>query len=73
MTVRTIRPAWRSYWKLWLLSWLVIPLFWHDTLLGVMVLADSLGKVAFNWEVSDLLKTAAGQASSHLEIGRAHV
>ena len=27
MTVRTIRPAWRSYWKLWLLAWLVIPLF----------------------------------------------
>ena len=27
MTARTIRPAWRSYWKLWLLAWLVIPLF----------------------------------------------
>mgnify|MGYP000877104094 CR=1 FL=1 len=51
-------------------AWLVIPLFWHDTLLGVMVLADSLGKVAFNWEVSDLLKTAAGQASSHLAQAR---
>lgn len=51
-------------------AWLVIPLFWHDNLLGVMVLADSLGKVAFDWEVSDLLKTAARQASAHLAQAR---
>lgn len=52
-------------------AWLVIPLFWHDSLLGIMVLADSLGMVAFDWEVSDLLKTAAGQAAAHLAQARA--
>ena len=52
-------------------AWLVIPLFWHESLLGVMVLADSLGKVAFDWEVSDLLKTAARQATAHLAQARA--
>jgi putative PEP-CTERM system histidine kinase len=52
-------------------AWLVIPLFWHENLLGVMVLADSLGKVAFDWEVSDLLKTAARQATAHLAQARA--
>ena len=52
-------------------AWLVIPLFWHESLLGVMVLADSLGKVAFDWEVSDLLKTAARQAAAHLAQARA--
>jgi len=52
-------------------AWLVIPLFWHDSLLGIMVLADSLGMVAFDWEVSDLLKTAAGQATAHLAQARA--
>ncbi len=52
-------------------AWLVIPLFWHEKLIGVMVLADSLGKVTFDWEVSDLLKTAARQASAHLAQARA--
>ncbi len=52
-------------------AWLVIPLFWHDSLLGIMVLADSLGMVSFDWEVSDLLKTAAGQATAHLAQARA--
>lgn len=52
-------------------AWLVIPLFWHESLLGIMVLADSLGKVAFDWEVSDLLKTAARQATAHLAQARA--
>lgn len=51
-------------------AWLVIPLFWHEALIGVMVLADSLGKVTFDWEVSDLLKTAARQASAHITQAR---
>ncbi len=51
--------------------WLVIPLFWHDKLLGFMVLARSLGKATFNWEMSDLLKTAARQAAAHLVQARA--
>ncbi len=52
-------------------TWLVVPLFWHDVLLGVMVLADSLGKIKFDWEISDLLKTAARQAAAHLAQARA--
>jgi putative PEP-CTERM system histidine kinase len=47
-------------------AWLVIPLLWHEHMLGFMVLGPSLGKVTFNWEVSDLLKTAARQATAHL-------
>ncbi len=47
-------------------AWLAIPLLWHDRMLGFMVLGPSLGKVSFNWEVSDLLKTAARQATAHL-------
>lgn len=47
-------------------AWLLIPMLWHDRLLGFMVLEHSLGKVHFDWEVSDLLKTAARQASTNL-------
>ncbi|MEW6678160.1 MAG: XrtA/PEP-CTERM system histidine kinase PrsK [Pseudomonadota bacterium] len=47
-------------------AWLTVPLLWHERMLGFMVLAPSLGKVGFNWEVSDLLKTAARQAAAHL-------
>ena len=54
----------------WLLSipraWLIVPLFLHERLLGFMVLAHSRSHVSFNWEISDLLKTAAGQAASYL-------
>ncbi len=51
--------------------WLVIPLLWHEQLMGFMVLAQSLGKATFNWEMSDLLKTAARQATAHLAQARA--
>jgi putative PEP-CTERM system histidine kinase len=51
--------------------WLVVPLLWHEKLLGFMVLAQSLGKATFNWEMSDLLKTAARQATAHLAQARA--
>lgn len=51
--------------------WLVIPLLWHEQLMGFMVLAQSLGKATFNWEMSDLLKTAARQAAAHLAQARA--
>jgi len=47
-------------------AWLVVPLILHDRLLGFMVLARSLGQISFNWEVSDLLKTAARQAATNL-------
>lgn len=47
-------------------AWLIVPLILHERLLGFMVLERSLGQVGFNWEVSDLLKTAARQAASNL-------
>jgi putative PEP-CTERM system histidine kinase len=52
-------------------AWLVAPLLLHDDLLGFVVLKHSLGKVSFNWEVSDLLKVAARQAAAHLAQMRA--
>ena len=36
-----------------------------------MVLADSRGSIVFDWEISDLLKTAARQATAHLAQARA--
>lgn len=51
--------------------WLVVPLLWHDRLLGFTALGQSLGKAGFNWEMSDLLKTAARQAAAHLAQARA--
>ena len=52
-------------------AWLFIPLLQHDEMLGFIVLKPSLGKVSFNWEVSDLLKVAARQAATHLAQMRA--
>lgn len=52
-------------------AWLVVPLMLHDELLGFVVLKHSLGKVSFNWEISDLLKVAARQAAAHLAQMRA--
>lgn len=52
-------------------AWLVIPLMLHEELLGFVVLKHSLGKVTFNWEVSDLLKVTARQAAAHLAQMRA--
>lgn len=48
-------------------AWLVVPLMLNDSLLGFIVLAHSPAhKKYYNWEDSDLLKTAARQAASHL-------
>jgi putative PEP-CTERM system histidine kinase len=47
-------------------AWLVIPLMQHDDMLGFIVLKPSLVKISFNWEVGDLLKVAARQATTHL-------
>ena len=52
-------------------AWLVVPLALHDELLGFVVLKHSLGKVVFNWEVSDLIKVAARQAAAQLAQMRA--
>jgi putative PEP-CTERM system histidine kinase len=54
----------------WLLemprAWLVIPLIVHDHMLGFIVLARSPAQNHFNWEDSDLVKTAGRQAAVHL-------
>ncbi|HUW27918.1 MAG TPA: XrtA/PEP-CTERM system histidine kinase PrsK [Sulfuriferula sp.] len=47
-------------------AWLVAPLLVRDKLIGFMIIGHSLGKIPFNWEVSDLVKTAARQAAANL-------
>jgi putative PEP-CTERM system histidine kinase len=47
-------------------AWLVVPLVAGQGLLGFIVITRSIGKIHFNWEVHDLLKTAARQAAAHL-------
>jgi len=47
-------------------AWLIVPLMLHEQLLGFVVLARSKGKISFNWEVSDILKTAGRQVASYL-------
>ncbi len=48
-------------------AWLVVPLMLQDHLLGFVVLLRSPAHERyFNWEDSDLLKTAGRQAASHL-------
>lgn len=47
-------------------AWLVLPLIMHDALIGFMVLAKPRSERSFNWEDSDLLKTAGRQAAVHL-------
>ncbi|MGO9446176.1 MAG: XrtA/PEP-CTERM system histidine kinase PrsK [Thiobacillaceae bacterium] len=52
-------------------AWLLIPLLHHDQLIGFIILKHSLAKISFNWEVIDLIKTAARQAATHLAQMRA--
>jgi len=48
-------------------AWLVVPLMLQDQLMGFVVLLRSPAHERyFNWEDSDLLKTAGRQAASHL-------
>jgi putative PEP-CTERM system histidine kinase len=47
-------------------AWLVVPLIVHDHMLGFIVLARSPAQLHFNWEDSDLIKTAGRQAAVHL-------
>jgi putative PEP-CTERM system histidine kinase len=55
---------------LWLVTspdvWLVIPLIVGDQMIGFVVLARPRTDVELNWEVRDLLKTAARQAAGFL-------
>jgi putative PEP-CTERM system histidine kinase len=47
-------------------AWLVVPLIVHVHLIGFIVLARSPAQLHFNWEDSDLIKTAGRQAAVHL-------
>jgi len=48
--------------------WLIVPLIYNDLLIGFIVLDHSSArKNTFNWEDSDLLKTAARQVAAFLE------
>jgi putative PEP-CTERM system histidine kinase len=51
--------------------WLVVPLQHVDELLGLVVLTRPRSPQAVNWEVMDVLTTAARQASSYLALDRA--
>ncbi len=59
----------------WLMAmetpWLVVPLLLYDHLMGFIVLSQPRSDIQFNWEVSDLLKAAAHQLTSHLAQKRA--
>ena len=54
----------------WLLAlpraWLVAPLILHEHLMGFIVLADARSPREFNWEDSDLLKTAGRQVAVYI-------
>ena len=47
-------------------AWLIVPLLVGEELSGFVVLATPRAKLDINWEVRDLLKTAAHQAASYL-------
>lgn len=47
-------------------AWLLVPLILHERLLGFVLLARSKGRINFDWEVGDILKTAGRQAASYL-------
>jgi putative PEP-CTERM system histidine kinase len=47
-------------------AWLIVPLTVGDELIGFVVLARARARMDVNWEVNDLLKTAARQAASFL-------
>jgi len=46
--------------------WLIVPLLVRDSLIGFAVLGRPRTAVELNWEVRDLLRTAASQASGYL-------
>ncbi len=47
--------------------WLLVPLLVRDALIGFVVLGRPRAVVELNWEVRDLLRTAASQASGYLD------
>ena len=55
-------------WVKKLQPWLIVPLIYNDLLIGFIVLDHAVArKKTFNWEDSDLLKTAARQVAAFLE------
>lgn len=46
--------------------WLIVPLLVQEALIGFVVLGRPRAVVELNWEVRDLLRTAASQASGYL-------
>ncbi len=55
-------------WVKRLQPWLIVPLIYNDLLIGFIVLDHAVArKRTFNWEDSDLLKTAARQVAAFLE------
>ncbi len=49
-------------------AWIVVPLLVADEMLGFVVLAQPRTPIELDWEVRDLLKTAARQAASFLAL-----
>jgi putative PEP-CTERM system histidine kinase len=47
-------------------AWLIVPIYAQEGLMGFMILATPRVKIDVNWEVLDLLKTAARQTGSFL-------
>src|SRR5690606_17317580 len=47
-------------------AWVVVPLVVNEELSGFVVLSQPRAKLELDWEVLDLLKTAAHQAASYL-------
>ncbi len=47
-------------------AWLLVPLLDQGELLGFVVISQPRAQVPFNWELRDLLKTAASQAAGYL-------
>ncbi len=47
-------------------AWLIVPLLDQQQLLGFAVIIQPRAHMDFNWELRDLLKTAASQAASYL-------
>jgi len=56
-------PAWISVAPR---AWLIVPLILHEQLMGFIVLADARSPRDFNWEDSDLLKTAGRQVAVYI-------
>jgi putative PEP-CTERM system histidine kinase len=49
-------------------NWLIVPLLRSDELLGFVILKKPSAPMEINWEVRDILKTAARQTASYLAV-----